>query len=558
MKRRETETRIPILHPYVRISDAQQRKGGGLERQMTADVAAFAKQFGFIVSKTVRIDDGVSAFKGLNSTPDHALGQFLEEARRRLILPGDCLLLENYDRLSRQDPWAAIGLVQQLRELGIHVGRLDRWKLMRCDGTDYGDFFEAAVEFMRGNSESAMKSFRNGSKWEKKRAAARDKGETITQRVPAWIQIVDGERQLIEPRAKGIRRVFELLADGYGMSLAVKKLTEEGVAAIGCSGRWTKAYIHRLLLDRRTLGDLQPRRIDGSPAGDVIKGYYPSVVSEELFLKVRSEMRRRKVKAGKVTDRVELFSGLLKDARDGEAYYTGTRSEQAGGYRVLLNMGAHIGTARTWSFPLPSFERAILSCLSEISPAEILGKQIDTSEVAELAEQFSSLEAKEAELEDELLNGHIPSLARGLRKVRDELDALSERLAIAREKAGNPTGEAWGQCKGLIEMLDTVSDKRDARVRLRSALRRIVDEIRLLVVRRGRTRLCAVQMFFVDGKCRRSYLIIHTPPKDNGKQRQDGHLSYRSFAESGVKESFDMRNAKHVEELLRVLNETPL
>src|SRR5262249_2700461 len=168
--------RPPVLHPYCRISDPGQRKGGGLERQTTADVTSFAERFGFAVGKRVLIDDGVSAWKGLNATPNHELGKFLAEARRGLITPGDCLLIENSNRLSRQDPWAAIGLVNDLRQLGIHVGRLDRGKLLRCDSTDVGDFFEAALEFMRGNSESQMKSHRNGAAWQRKRKTARESG----------------------------------------------------------------------------------------------------------------------------------------------------------------------------------------------------------------------------------------------------------------------------------------------------------------------------------------------------------------------------------------------
>src|SRR5262249_33112064 len=157
------------------ISDPSQRKGGGLVRQ-TAEAATPAEHFcemhGFTLSPRVLVDDGVSAFHGLNATPEHELGKFLLDARAGLYPRGDCLLLENYDRLSRDDPWAAIGLVNDLRQLGIHVGRLDRMKLLRYDSTDVGDFFEAAIEFMRGHSESLAKSERNGKAWEEKRKAA--------------------------------------------------------------------------------------------------------------------------------------------------------------------------------------------------------------------------------------------------------------------------------------------------------------------------------------------------------------------------------------------------
>jgi hypothetical protein len=285
--------RKPTLHPYVRISDPTQRKGGGLERQTTANVNQFAQAFGFAVTKRILIDDGVSAFRGLNATPEHQLGQFLEEAKKGDIPPGDCLLLENYDRLSRQDPWAAIGLVNDLRQLKIHVGRLDRGKLLRYDSTDYGDFFEAGVEFMRGNSESAAKSFRNKSEWARKRDRARDQGDTITNRLPAWIEEHNGERVAIPDRAATIQRIFALASRTYGHAAIVRKLTEEGIPPFGektplldeegqqvmrknkkgipnlvfaapqgkrlGAGHWSRAYIALLLKDCRVLGELQPR-----------------------------------------------------------------------------------------------------------------------------------------------------------------------------------------------------------------------------------------------------------------------------------------------------------
>jgi hypothetical protein len=268
MQRHKPEKRTGIAHPYIRISEPDQRKGGGLERQRNNDLAAFADQFGFALSKRIRVDDGVSAWKGLHLTPGHELGQFLLEAKRGLIRPGDCLLIENYDRISRQDVWAAIGLVRDLRELGIHVGRLDRMKLLRADSTDMGDFFEAAVEFGRGNSESNMKSFRNGKKWEERRKAAREKKGLLTRRVPAWIQVVDGKMALRPGPAASIKRAFELLASGYGVSLTVAKLREEGLESFGRSARWTRSYLSLLAKDRRAdrrATTAQERRNPGRP-----------------------------------------------------------------------------------------------------------------------------------------------------------------------------------------------------------------------------------------------------------------------------------------------------
>src|SRR5262245_62560309 len=222
-RRHPRPDKAPVLHPYCRISDPGQRKGGGLERQTTADLQEFCTRFGFTPSKRVLVDDGVSAFHGLNATPNHELGKFLAEARRGLVKPGDCLLIENWDRLSRQDIWAAIGLVNDLRQLGIHVGRLDRMKLLRCDSNDPGDFFEAAIELMRGNSESNAKSDRNGKAWMKKREAARKARKPVTRRVPLWIEERDGNLYLIPEKAAVVKRVFTLAAAGYGYCAICRK-----------------------------------------------------------------------------------------------------------------------------------------------------------------------------------------------------------------------------------------------------------------------------------------------------------------------------------------------
>jgi hypothetical protein len=559
MKNPASHPRKPVAHPYARISHPDQRKGGGLERQTAANLSEFASRFGFVLGKRVWVDDGVSAFKGLNASPEHQLGQFLADARKGLICSGDCLVLENYDRLSRQDPWAAIGLVNDLRQLGIHVGRLDRMKLLRCDSTDYGDFFEAAVEFMRGNSESAAKSMRNGAAWARKRKAARESGEIITHRLPAWVEERGGKLRLVPYRAAIVKRIFRLSAGGYGAALIVKRLTQEKVPAFGASGRWTRAYVGLILKDRRVLGEFQPYKSDGSADGPVIPDYYPAAVTEEEFYGARAGASSRRQKPGRVGERVELFSGLLKNARDGDTYYVATRTDGGKHTRVLINTNAAEGRAPCRSFPLPTFEAAVLSLLAEIDPHEVLNGDDGPDETLALAGQLAGVEARIAELEAELLKGDVAALARVLRQLEDQKrDLLAGRLAAAREKAAHPLSETWGEAQTLLGALDKAPDPHDARLRLRAALRRIIDSIWLLVVTRGHARLCVAQVWFSEGARHRDYVILHRPPKSNGKARQEGGWWARSLAEVAAPGDLDLRRRDHARRLEAVLAEVDL
>lgn len=552
--------RKPVAHLYARISHPDQRKGGGLERQTQAAVAEFCRRHGFTLSKRCLVDDGVSAFKGLNATPHHELGKFIAEATRGVIRRGDCLVVENLDRISRQDPWAAISLVNDLRQLGIHVGRLDVMKLLRCDSTDIGDFFGTAAEFSRGHSESAAKSMRNGAAWRRKREEARESGALITRRLAAWVEERDGKLRLVPQRSAVVRRIFRLAAGGYGAARIVKTLTEEKVPPFGASGQWTRAYVGLLLKDRRVLGEFQPCTSDVKPDGKPIPDYYPAAVTEEEWYAARAGAAARKQPdgayrqtPGRVGERVELFSGLLKNARDGGSYYVATRTDGGKHTRVLINTNAAEGRAPCYSFPLATFEAAVLSCLREIDPHEILNGDHGPDESLALAGELAHVEAKIDELAAELLKGDVTALARVLRQLEDKKRDLSERLAEARQKAAHPLSESWGEAQSLAAALENAPDPAEARLRLRSALRRIVDSVWLLAVPRGRDRLCACQVWFTGTQRHRDYLILHRPPKANKSARQKGGWWVRSLADVARPGELDLREPAHAKYLEKAL-----
>jgi hypothetical protein len=93
------------------------------------------------------------------------------------------------------------------------------------------------------------------------------------------------------------------------------------------------SYVARMLRNRQLLGEFQPctaERTNGKavvrkPAGDIIRNYYPAVLSENEFYAAQVRAGRGRPK-GRVGDRVEILSGLLKNARDGDAYYVASRA----------------------------------------------------------------------------------------------------------------------------------------------------------------------------------------------------------------------------------------
>src|SRR5262249_54065503 len=160
---------------------------------------------------------------------------------------------------------------------------------------------------------------------------------------------------------------------------------------------------------------------------------------------------------------------------------------------VLVNRLATEGRAKFQTFPFSVFETAVLTHLKEIDPHAILNGDEGPDESLALAAQLAGVEA-ELVAAVAFMNAHgfSPAIGKRIQTLEQQKRDQAGRLAEARRKAAHPLSESWGEAKTLLGALADAPDPEEARLRLRALLRRIVVEIRLLVVRRGRSRLAAI------------------------------------------------------------------
>jgi hypothetical protein len=312
----------------------------------------------------------------------------------------------------------------------------------------------------------------------------------LTHALPLWLEERGGKAVAIPERAAVVKRIFALAAAGYGRIRIAKRLREEGVnpfgrplteadvgaysahrqrahkkaptnaevavlrARVGELGRWLHGewhgadwrptYIGMVLTDRRALGEYTPGGRGREGAGEPIAGHYPAVVTEAEWAAARAEAGRRRVKladgmhpqGGRVGERVELFSGLLKDARTGTSYFVETRNDEAGRRRVLRTAASTQGHGNAYTFPQPTFEAAVLSCLREIDPHEMLNGDPGPDESQVLAGELERVRQSIALIVAEMNErGESRVLFDRLRVKEEEEGRLSERLAQAQQKA---------------------------------------------------------------------------------------------------------------------------
>jgi DNA invertase Pin-like site-specific DNA recombinase len=498
----------PRAVSYIRFSTPEQLKGDSLRRQVEA-TEAWCQKNGIPLDTSLTLRDlGKSAFRGAHRDDKAALGAFLRAVNQGKVPKGSYLVLENLDRLSREQEVPACHLLTSILMAGVKVVQLFPGEMILTEQSNGWELMRAVMELSRGHGESMVKSERITRVWENKRRLVRNGNGILTRWLPAWVEVVDGTIRLVPKKAAAVHRIYKLAAEGLGAGLIAKAMKAEKFPPMGHSGKWTRAYVGAILADRRPVGEYQPKYRNGKPAGEPIPGYLPAVVSEEEWQAARLAVGNHKHPPGRVGDHINIFTGLLKNAREGDTYFMGSRTSGGKHRRVLLAKKAVENGSKVYGFDFDIFERAVLSMLKEINPREILGDVPGQNEIVELSIELENVRAQQEAVSTELL---LRKDAKTLAKVLDRLDAqekeLQEQLDLLRQKAAHPAGEQWGEAMSLIDALDLAPDKKEARLKLRGLLRQLVASIWILVVPLSPSRrVAAVQVFFESG-ARRDYLI---------------------------------------------------
>lgn len=296
-------------YPYVRFSSTRQEDGSTRARQNEL-IDAFVAKHGLEVDRHLE-DPKTSGFRGLNAT-EGVLGQFLHQVRLGEIEKGSYLLIENFDRLSRDKIVRSNQIFSDLLMAGIRIVILDANKIYERDNLNLGDWVNALVEFGRANAESKRKSDFSIDAWNRNREKMRS-GEIVTKKVPTWLKVENDAFIIDVEKVHRINTLFKLSLSS-GLQEATKKYNELFDE---------KLAIHQsqyLLSNRKLIGEHTPQKIhydeNGNlkrkDEGEAISNYYPAVVDEKLFYQVQEVIRSRKPFSGRYSNqRYNVFRDLI-------------------------------------------------------------------------------------------------------------------------------------------------------------------------------------------------------------------------------------------------------
>jgi hypothetical protein len=565
MARQEDKQDRParLAFPLVRYSYGRQGKGDSTRRQEDWH-GAVCKQEGWQLDHRFNIvGKAESAFHGDNLKA--SLGRFLEAINADRVPRGAVLLAEELDRITRQERKKALPLIMGILAAGVDIRtRNHHWTEDSID--DLGEFVGLTVAVATGHDHSRRLSERIGAVWANWRAKAAE-GEKVPPpgRLPPWVDWDDGKGRplglswavrkergvpfrgfvLVPEAAATVKLAYKLAAQGIGLRGILARFNgQDGnkpVPTISRCPTWRMSSLAKLLNWRAVLGEME----DGT--GAIHKGLYPTAVTEAEFYRAREALEGRRIgnkgvgrQSGGVAN---LFPGLLRDARDGSLMHVIDKGAEGSGRFIISSayLCRERGAVRA-PFPYGPFEEAVLSLLREVDPREVLGQADGPDEVMVLEGRLRTTEDNVAAVNAALdKHGESPEMLARLAKRAAERDRAAAELAAARARAAHPLSESWGEAKTLLEALKG----KKARLRFRAVVRRLVKEARVLVVQRSRQdRVAAAQFYFAGGACR-SYVIFSRTHCGSGKHRKAPRWRAWSFAEAGLSEAVDLRQAEH-------------
>lgn len=234
----EYDLRGAVAYSYARFSDPSQGAGHSLERQKEY-APEFCREFGCKLDPTLSFqDEGKSAFHGVHMKEGGGMRRFLQCIRAGRVKPGDILIVENLDRMSRLPLEHAEDLLKEILQAGVRIHTRSPWSIYdRATLNDPMQRMAMIFEFTRSHRESKYKQERLSRRWQSNREQIKQ-GNYKLALLPKWLRPVRDKGKVVAyevdtDRAAVVRSIFKMAIDGKGTHLIAKTLTEKGVPCFG-------------------------------------------------------------------------------------------------------------------------------------------------------------------------------------------------------------------------------------------------------------------------------------------------------------------------------------
>lgn len=483
----------PKAYSYIRFSTKRQAKGDSLMRQLDKS-REYAAANGLDLQEVTFEDLGVSAFDRSNVTRG-ALAAFIATVESGAIERGSSLLVESLDRLSRSDLMDAVGLLSRLVKLGVRVVTVVDCRVLDEETVkEPMNVVYAVLVFIRANEESETKADRVRKAHQRKR----DTHSTFAfGQGPGWLRPNEMSTgwEPVPELVESVRKVFEYTAKGYGAVAIAKVANRERWPVPAKAEDWHTTLPNKLVHNRRVLGEFEPQTKVGKsrvPTGELWEGYYPAIISKELFDQANAAVERRRLLPKRRDDGYHnVFQGMLKCGHCGAtlARKSKTGKKNSAGYALYVCADRDRGLTQCPNWNARELEGSLLPPLMQFVASDVLEGTVRQQTRAQLETERAAL-AQHRKAADNLLAvlermGSSPMVESRLRALDESIRLGTKKVADLSVRAADPMVSVWEEDveraveDALRAVRDITSELTDEREELHQSLLRVVKELRV-------------------------------------------------------------------------------
>jgi DNA invertase Pin-like site-specific DNA recombinase len=443
----------PKAYSYLRFSTPEQMRGDSFRRQSHM-AQQWASRNGVDLDDNLTFQDlGVSAFKGANAETG-MLREFQEAVRAGAIAPGSFLLIENFDRLSRDAARKAMRLLEDICEMEISVVTLSDGRVYTNESLS-GDplsFMMAFMVMIRANEESATKSRRLAQAWKEKRRLAASGTSPMTSVAPAWLRLDQARAvyDVVEDRAEVVRRMFAMTLDGVGQHQIAETFNREGIAPFGRGKYWHRSYVKKVLENPAVIGTFTPHVMDRTGtkkkrvAQSPITNYYPAVVMESVFHDVQAQRvgSLQVARQGGKHPIANVLAGLAQCPDCGSTMTRVAKGPRGGKAKLVCTRAKTGAGCRYHGVGVDDVEHALAENIGWLLAHAPAGDNDLDDQVEQARSNLAGMDEALANVLEAISNGASgPTINSRLSELEEEREALASHVASLVEQQSANTGK---------------------------------------------------------------------------------------------------------------------
>ncbi len=450
------------------------------------------------------LDKGKSGYKARHIQK----GGAMHELRKLAIegkLAGKVLVIEDWDRAGRLQVSDAAPLLLDMVNNGVDLivghGGGEHFSKSVIDKTPYA-FYGALESMKRGYEESKRKTDLAKSKYQSRMEALAKGQQVALNCYPFWIEMerdnlgkCTGQHHLKKDMVILVKEIYALYLSGIGTQKIAAALNQKDIPTpLFNNGKradsrrgWYQGRILRLIKDRAVLGFYQDKR-----NGTEHKAF-EAIISETDFYTANKKCKERARFAGRRTEHINPFAGLLKCANCGGGVSLHSTGQKGKVYNYLQCRFPNDKSCGKGGIRLEKFEASFWGFLIHIDDLQ-LGQPIQSDEPLKSLDIQGRIDALESKItKTKAMFDKALDEGNDAKSLADILTGYDKQKASLKRELEEETTKEKGQIKVDAHFLSYLHsllvegklDEPATRLEMQEALRAVVDKISMDTVKKS-------------------------------------------------------------------------